>query len=308
MMRKLLIGSVLVSAIAVGYAIRPMDQVVNPPYVPAGLDAQEQYSSMSILGQFKTSASAWLWLHADLYLHNGVEMRQMTDSERHAGVKTEDAADDGKAKILDEESVLTTIPSKDRDFRGVFGDIERATSAYKDMHHHHHNDPKLALPLFRLMTWIDPDFVPGWVQGAAIIARDRTNESAIKALAYLKDGRKQDPYSVSIVMEIGQIYITRLHDLPKAVTYLEQAREMGRNRDWVLEDTENSALQHSYRWLALCYRDLGERDKLREVAEEGLNRFPGDPVLLHLLYPPPMIFTPKAQKEWLTEQTRKRAS
>jgi len=287
MMRKIMVATILLAAISVGYAVRNLGEVVNPPYVPAGLDAQETYASMSLLGQFKTSASAWLWLHADLYLHNGVEMREMTDAEKRSGVSTEDAADDGKAKLMDEETVLTTVPSKDRDFRGIFGDIERETSAYKDMHHHHHNDPKLALPLFRLMTWIDPDFVPGWVQGAAIIARDRTNEAAYKALEYLKDGRHQDPFSVSIVNEVGQLYITRLHNLPKAAEYLEQARIMGRHRDWVLDDTENNALLQCYRWLTLCYRDMNEPAKLREVATEGLHRYHGDPVLTHLLFPRP---------------------
>jgi hypothetical protein len=299
-MQRLIVPIFLIAAVATGYSVRNLGASVNPPYVPSGLDAQETHASMSLLGQFKTSASAWLWLHADLYLHNGVEMREMTDTEKQSGIGTEDAADDGKAKLINEDTVLTTVPSKERDFRGIFGEVERATSAYKDMHHHHHNDPRLALPLFRLMTWIDPDFVPAWVQGAAIIARDRNNEAAYKALEYLKDGRRQDPFSVSIVNEIGQLYITRLHNLPKAVEYLEQARIMGRHRDWVLEDSENNALLQCYRWLSLCYRDLGNKDKLSEVASEGLRRFRDDPVLTHLLYPPPSILTPSAQKKWIS--------
>jgi hypothetical protein len=298
MIKKLLVILMFGSALGFGFAVHSAQPVINPPYIPAGLDAQETHASMSLLGQFKTSASAWLWLHADRYLHNGVEMRQMTQAEKDAGVATEKAADDGHPQLEDEDTELTAIPSRDRDFRGVFGDVERATNAYKDMHNHHHNDPRVALPLFRLMTWIDPDFVPGWVQGAAIIARDRTNEAAYKALEYLKDGRQADPYSVSIVNEIGQLYITRLQNLPRAAEYLEQAREMGRHRDWVVDDTESNALRQSYRWLTLCYRDLGQTQKMREVALEGLHLYPRDMVLTHLLEAPPLLLTPKGVAEW----------
>jgi hypothetical protein len=235
-------------------------------------------------------------------------MRQMTDREKKSGIATESAADDGHKKLMDEATVLTTVPSKDRDFRGIFGDIERATSAYKDMHNHTHNDPVAALPLFRLMTWLDPTFVPGWVQGAAIIGRERTDAAALKAVDYLKQGQSQDPFSVSIVMEIGELYITRLHNLPKAVTYLEQARSMGLHREWVSEETENTALQQSYRWLALCYRNLEQPDMEKKVATEGLKRYPDDIVLEHLLYHPPALLKPKYQGEWFKEKISEQKS
>src|SRR5258708_9770874 len=111
-------------------------------------------------------------------------MRPMTDGEKGSGVKTEDAADDGHEKLIDESAVLTIIPSKDRDFRGILGDIERATNAYKDMHSHTHNDPIATLPLFRLMTWIDPSFIAGWVTGASVIAREQSKAGALKAINY----------------------------------------------------------------------------------------------------------------------------
>jgi hypothetical protein len=306
-MRFVPILSLIVIALA-GSFVKDFGPTINPPYIPANYDAQETHASTSLLGQFRTSVSSWLWLRTDLYLHNGVEMRQMTEGERKSGMSTEDAADDGHKKLIDEESVLTTVPSKDRDFRGVFGDIERATSAYKDMHHHTHNDPVAALPLFRLMTWVDPTFVPGWVQGAAIIGRERTDAAAIKAVEYLKQGEAQDPFSVSIVMEIGELYITRLHNLAKAVPYLEDARTMGKHRDWVSEETENSSLEQTYRWLALCYRNLGESDKMKEVASEGLKRYPDDMVLDHILHRPPTLLKPEYQKEWVKEKISEQKS
>ena len=59
---------------------------------------------------------------------------------------------------MGDDSVVTAIPSPDRDFRGWMGDLERETGTYRDMHNHTHNEPEQAIPLFRLMTWIDPNF------------------------------------------------------------------------------------------------------------------------------------------------------
>ena len=41
--------------------------------------------------------------------------------------------------------------------------------AYQAMANHKHNDPTAAMPMFRLMTWLDPTFVPGWTTGANIL-------------------------------------------------------------------------------------------------------------------------------------------
>jgi hypothetical protein len=287
-----------------GFSVSGLAPVLNPPSTPAGLEAHETHASASLLGQFRTSTSSWLWLRTDLYLHNGVEMRQMTEGERHAGLVTEDAAEDGNKKLIDESTVLTIVPPKNRDFRGVFGDIERATSSYKDMHNHKHNDPIAALPLFRLMTWIDPAFIPGWVTGASVIARDHTLPAAMTSINYLKQGLVENPKSVAILNEIGEMYISRVHNLNKAVGYLEQARAIGRHREWIALDSERDALEQAYRWLALCYRDLGMTDNMRTVSAEGLKLFKDDVVLSRLLSTPPIVLTQEYQKEWVREHTR----
>lgn len=288
-----------------GYAVGDLHAIVNPPATDtAGLQAHETHAAASLLGQFRTSMSSWLWLRTDLYLHNGVEMRQMTDMEKDSGVRSEDAADDGNKKLMDESTVLTIIPSKDRDFRGIFGDIERATNAYKDMHNHMHNDPTTALPLFRLMTWIDPTFIPGWVTGASVISRDHSKAGTLKAVEYLKQGLENNPRSISILMEIGELYITRMGNLKKAIGYLQQARQIGHHREWIMDNVEKDSLQQCYRWIALCYRDLGQNERMRAAAFEGLQLFKDDIMLMKLLNPPPIIFTPDHQRSWLLDKNQ----
>src|SRR5205814_1832242 len=111
-----LIGIVLMAG--GGYAVSDLHRIVNPPASDmAGLQAHETHASVSLLGQFRTSASSWLWLRTDLYLHNGVEMRQMTEEEKNSGMSSEEAAEDGHKRLMDESTVLTTVPNKQRDFR-----------------------------------------------------------------------------------------------------------------------------------------------------------------------------------------------
>jgi len=287
-----------------GYAVTDLHRIVNPPASDmAGLQAHETHASASLLGQFRTSVSSWLWLRTDLYLHNGVEMRQMTEDEKNSGMSSEEAAEDGHKRLMDESTVLTIVPNKQRDFRGIFGDIERATSAYKDMHNHKHNDPEAALPLFRLMTWIDPQFIPGWVTGGSVIARDPSKAGALQALGYMQQGLDANPHSVSILMEISEINITRMHNLKKAVTYLQRARQIGLHREWIIDDVERDSLEQCYRWLVLCYRDLGQLGRMKSAAREGLKMYSDDVILMRAISPPPMIFTPDYQRVWMEAES-----
>jgi len=295
----------LVGIIGSGVFASTLTPVLNPPVQPGDLNAHEEYASASLLGQFRTNFSAWLWLRTDLYLHNGVEMRQMTEEEKKSGLESTSAKDDGHHKLMDESTVLTIIPPRERDFRGVFGDIERATSAYKDMHDHSHNDPRAALPLYRLMTWFDPTFIQGWVTGAGVLQWDQGKEGkqgALKAATYLKEGLKDNPKSVAILNELGQVYAARLHNFKSAIEYLEQARAVGRQKDEVAKQNEQESLEEAYRWLGLCYREDLQLQNMREVASEGLHLFKDDYVLQRLLVTPPMILKPEAQHNWIKQE------
>jgi hypothetical protein len=225
----------------------------------------------------------------------------MTDAEQKSGVLSNSPADDGHEQLSDESSVVTVIPPKERDFRGVFGDIERLTDTYKNMLHHTHNDPKLAMPLFRLMTWIDPEFIPGWTTGAMVLARDKGKSAQLRAIGYLKDGLKENPESIAILADLGHLWASHMHDLSKATEYLEQARVLGRPHYHELPEMDQDALLQSYRWLGLCYRDLQDKDDEHRVLVEALRIFPEDNVLLGLYCPPPTVLTPKGTNRWFTE-------
>ena len=227
-------------------------------------------------------------------------MRVMTDAEKLGGRTAETEANDGHEK-LDHDIEVTVVPPKSLDFRGLFGDIERATSAYKDMHGHTHNDPVAVLPLFRLMTWLDPNFVPGWTNGATIIARDHSEPGTKKALDFLHQGLVLNPGNVEILNQIAYTYLTRNRDIEHAVPYLERARATGLGNRRELDEDARNELVEVYRWLGLCYRDLGDQKKKEEVVREGLRFFSDDPVLQSLLEHPPSILTDKGWRDWREE-------
>lgn len=266
---------------AAGFKAQEVKPIVNPPIREQSLDVHEDSATASLVGQFRTSISSWLWLRADLYLHNGVEMRPISDQERKRGVTVQHAHDDGN-EDLHEGDIITTVPPAARDFRGIFGDVERNVASYKDMHEHSHNDPVVAMPLYRLMTWLDPHFVQGWTMGGMILARDRTDAGTQRAIAFLNEGWKANPESVDIPSQIGYTIATREKKLVTASRYLEEARKQGLPRQKELGESEREGLRTAYRFLALCYRDMGETAKQRAIIDEGMRVFPDDPLLPRL--------------------------
>ncbi|MBX3119067.1 MAG: hypothetical protein KF784_08385 [Fimbriimonadaceae bacterium] len=295
-MKGIFVPIVAVTAIgAAGMGVSGLKDTVQPPAPPSGLDAHETHGSTSLLGQFRTSASSYLWLRADLYLHNGVEMRVLTEAELKAGHKGVGTAD----QIMgDEETHVTTIPTKDRDFRGIFGDVERSVSAFTDMKAHHHNNPEQSLPLFRLMTWLDPQFVTGWQVGASIIARERSDSATAKALAFLEEGIRNNPKSLTLHVELARLKITRQQELDDAIVFLSKAVRLGFALGDKLTEADQDTLEDAFRWLALCYRNTGQFKLMRATAVTGLKIFPEDQVLTGLLKVAPSILTTEGADQW----------
>ncbi|MEJ5171626.1 MAG: hypothetical protein WHU10_11610 [Fimbriimonadales bacterium] len=296
-MKTWLLGVGLVGAVlGAGWRLPELRPIVSPPQSSSSLDAHETSAAASLVGQFRTSLSSWLWLRTDLYLHNGVQMRRMSEEEQRSGRQAEDPHHEGEhdAIAARESGVVTVIPPKERDFRGVFGDVERAVSAYKNMKGHTHNDPRKALPLFRLMAWLEPDFVAAWTTGAYVYSLDRTPEAYRRAIAFLYEGLEANPNSIELHQQLGQAHLVWRPDPHRARRHLESAIALaqGAPAGWG-EETQEAVLS-AYRWLALLLRDMGERSEMRRVAWEGLRAFPDDGVLARLAVDPPTIFTDEA--------------
>jgi hypothetical protein len=252
---------------------------------------QTDQGDSSVIGQFQTSSSGWLWAYTEEYLHNGIKLRRMSEKE-----KKEFKLDSGR------NYGITIIPHADKDFRGVFGDVERAVNAWTADQNHKQNDPRQCLPLFRLMTWLDPYFVEGWTTGAMVIGMDHSVESTKKSMAFLREGLQQNPDCVDIPMMFGMLEVTRTKELGRAERFFLQAIKNGRARFEILSENEKSALASSYRWLALVYRNTGQSANLGKTVEEGLKLFPDDLVLP--ITNRPSIVPPKDYKAPVGVQSR----
>lgn len=269
----------VVAAVALGAWMPAIKPIVNPPIKSAGLEADEQAAGASILGQFRTSSAAWIYKRTDLYLHNGVELRPLSEQEIRAGRSGVGVDRNSKKLLGDEENLVTTIPGADRDFRGIFGDLERETGPYKDMHRHTHNAPESTLPLFRLMTWVDPQFIVGWTTGAMIL-NDHTPEGTRKALAFLKEGLRENPDSIELLTRVGVVTATDLKDIPGSLRWFSQGYQIGMQRREHLSDEGKEALLDNMRWVAIVCARLGRTGDVRRVVEQGIRMFPDDQVML----------------------------
>jgi tetratricopeptide (TPR) repeat protein len=282
----------------IGSGAPTLREHVEAPFRPAGLEAHDTHAAASLLGQFRTSFAGWMWLRTDLYLHNGVEMRRLTAHEVRKGKVGVGSEADGHEELHDDSLIVTVVPSPQGDFRGIIGDLERETRAYKDMAGHAHNDPEDALPLFRLMTWVSPQFVNGWTTGALVMARRRDDAGTAQALDFLHEGLRHNPKSIDILTQVGYVLLTRRKDAQGALRYLDEARREGTRHFDVLSDAEVEALQQAYRWAALVYRDHKPFDQAIRLARAGLDLFPDDAVLGRLSHPPPLVLTADGIRNW----------
>ncbi|MCB8932856.1 MAG: hypothetical protein M9921_03485 [Fimbriimonadaceae bacterium] len=271
----------------------------DEPHTRLGLEEGETHAAASLMGQFRTNLAAWLWVRADLYLHNGVELRPMTESEHRHG--REGAEADAHDHLMDESAMTTVVPAPEFDFRGILGDLDRATQAYRDMRGHQHRDPEASLPLFRLMTWADPNFVMGWAVGASVLGREHSKERTEAAIDFLRRGIEANPGSELLKTDLAQMEITRTGDLDRALVLLRDVVDSARRHPPTDEDDQDQVLR-AWRWLSLVLRQKGEVSESVEVAREGLLVYRNDPVLARHAFPPPTMLLPKAEARYLQDQ------
>jgi hypothetical protein len=238
----------------------------------------ERQAMISVMGEFRSSLAGYLWAKTDEYTHGGVRLRPMTEREKREGSAREASSADGLAHHQDETSV---IPEKERDPRGIWGDVERHVKPFFDVRHHFHRPVREVLPLYRLMTWIDPTFVPGYLVGAQMLLFENKKRLP-QAIEFLQEGARNNPRSIAIFTELGRYALVYQHDPAKAEGYLRRAIANGSS--WAPQNPfEREGLLHAYRWLAIMERRAGQMAEARRWAQEGLTCFPDDPVLNQLI-------------------------
>lgn len=246
----------------------------------------------SLLGQFRMSVGDLLWLKSDEYLHSGVRHRKRTQRERdedasdadnhHHGDDAEPSGPTGTVGNGSEHEdhdhdrdMVTVIPAADADVRGIFGDLDREVHPFAL--HAAHSDPNELAPWYRLLTYVNPNHVRGYIVGAYVIGEHGNQPEA--AVEFLLEGERNNPLSLEIKEALGRFYLFQFADPDRALAYFEQAIAIGQGKA-ALESGEEFALRNAYRNRVLAYWQ-GKNDPAtaRRYLIEALERFPRDKAL-----------------------------
>ncbi|MFN3652073.1 MAG: hypothetical protein ACK47B_21060 [Armatimonadota bacterium] len=234
-------------------------------------------------------AAQFLWLKVHAVLHAGVEEREARAGEResrqgefHAHAENTEGGDRHSHEEHAEEEAghVFVIPPAREDFRGVLGDLERATKPYLGPDGTAYaKDADQTIPFYRLVTRVDPHFIQGYTVGAQSIAR--AGKHADAGIAYLEEGARHNPASFEIQTELGHFWLVYKRRYDLAERHLLRALELvptGRE----LTELEQEARLDAYRWLALNYREWGRAADAVRIAREGLQVVGEDAALLHV--------------------------
>ncbi len=227
---------------------------------------------MTLLGQFRTNLDAYLWLKTEDYLHSGITYRPYTETELASGKQDIEANVGGFAAHSDGP---TLIPPKEKDWRGIFGDLERNIQPYRPGPAQH-GDPQELIPWYRVQTIINPRDVNAYVTCAFFLAdfAGRPKE----ALAFLDEGIRNNPNDFEMQEAVGQLYFEKWKNCDRAIPCLEKAISLGKQlptRDQKQETTFGNA----YVFLTKAYRANGDFEAELRAAEDGVAHCPKNPLV-----------------------------
>lgn len=265
--------------------VKPVVQEAPAALTQAQRERIEGAAQASLFGQFRTSLSDFLWLKVDKYVHDGVDIRALTDEEKRSGrfgkVTSHDTHEDGVQEHKGDET--TAIVAREYDWRGALGNIEREVQPYQDMRNHKHRSPEEALPLIRMMTVANPKFVNGYTVGSFIIASDR--KRLPEALRFLEEGIRNNPESIELESAMAGLLSRKLRRFDEALLHVQRGLSLVAARDTsTLTEDEAQAWQDLLRAGVFCLRESGDYVGAKRYALECLKRFPTDPTGRNFLY------------------------
>ena len=278
----------------------------EPTYQPSEIESAKESIALSLLGQLQLSVGDLMWMKSMEYLHVGMVQRMPTRAEEARGFRRRDAVN--AAAGLGHVEGVQLVLDQERDWRGLFGEIERHVKPYDTAHKH--DDPVELIPWYELAVRLNPRLERLYTLGAFYLA-DFAHEPG-EAREMLEAGLKANPNSFEIHGALGRLYVDfaeRLGELAhhhdeeegheeehdedeehheefeaktpaeaysRAVELLTRATELGKGyRDELLkrrelfDEFQNQVLGESYIYLSKALIGLGEFEKAVAASDEG---------------------------------------
>ena len=276
--------------------------VSDATYQPSEIEAAKESIALSLMGQLQMSVGDLMWLKSMEYLHVGMVQRMPTKGEEEEGFMRQDATE--TAVGMGHTEGVNMVLDKNRDWRGLLGEIHRNVTCYQEGHVH--DDPKEIIPWYQLAVKLNPRLERLYTLGAFYLTDFAGDPAEAKDL--LVAGLKANPNSFEVKAALGRLffeYADRLELLiheenrgkeieipedlmrfhPKTATeayrvsvevLTEGARDAlklklaMRDKREVFDEFQDQVHGETYLFLARALTELGEYDKAIAVCDEGL--------------------------------------
>ncbi len=244
-------------------------------------EAVKESAVFTLFGQLQSSISDLMWIKTLEYLHNGIIYRMPTEHEREQGIRAISFCKMGGGVCHHDGPSL--IPGKDRDWRGILGEIDRNIEPWRPGKPLH-SGPQQLIPWYRLLVKFNPHYITAYTNGAFFM----TDFAQMPKMGvdFLLEGARNNPWSFEIQAKLGEIYFDSFQDYEKAAQALEKAAKLGmKEKKWLadhkeeMDPTQKRLYRETFLYLARSYDKLGKLDKALAACETGIREIPDYPLL-----------------------------
>ncbi|MBX3179394.1 MAG: hypothetical protein KF886_18715 [Candidatus Hydrogenedentes bacterium] len=297
---KLLTGAIAAAALLglmgmVPNAVRDAVVVREATYQPSEIDAARESIALSLMGQLQMSIADLMWLKSMEYLHRGSLQRMPTRGEEELGFMKRDSSN--TAVGLGHTEGVNLVLDRERDWRGLIGEIERNIACYSE--EHIHDDPVELIPWYQMAVKLNPKLERLYTMGAFFLS-DFAREPA-EAREMLVAGLQANPNSFEVKAALGRLlfeYADRLEELEdehhapgEYEPYMPESREEAfamavellreavddalrlklalRDRQEAFDEFQKQIHGESYVFLSKSLAELGDYEQAVAVCDEG---------------------------------------
>ncbi len=230
---------------------------------PAGQLESEVPFYMQFLGEGRSILSNLSILQADRYFHGGIGH---IDEDHPGGITIDGESQEEEGRIHEEEH-----PEKIHRAPGRFNILLRISEKTEITRHIHlsGNQVKEIIPWIYYSAKIDPHNVLAYTLAGYWLA-DRLDK-VDEAIAFVKEGLKNNPDSWELNAELGRLYFKHRKDYKAAARVLTRALQL-------LQGEPHDKFQERYvlSFLAYSYEDIGEKAKVLPLYQRLGQLFPED--------------------------------